>query len=79
MKDIELLALRHELEILRRYLPPPKLRATDRALLAAVACHLPRSSCRMLVVTRTLSCWHRALVRRKWRQPSPARMATALG
>ena len=59
-----------ELEVLRRQVARPRLRATDRALLAAAACHLPRSlrSAR-LVSPRTLLRWHRALVRRKWRQP----------
>jgi putative transposase len=71
VKDIELLVLRHELEILRRQVARPKLGAADRALLAAVACHLPRSSFGALVATpRTLFRWHRALVRRKWRQPA---------
>jgi putative transposase len=70
VKDIELLVLRHELEILCRQVARPKLGAADRAVLAAVACHLPRSSFGVLLVTpRTLFCWHRALVRRKWRQP----------
>ena len=70
VKDIELLVLRHELEVLRRQVARPKLRAADRALLAAAACHLPRSSRGARLVTpRTLLRWHRALVRRKWRQP----------
>jgi Homeodomain-like domain len=68
--DVELLVLRHELEILRRQVARPKLRARDRALLAGAACHLPRRSrCARLVTPRTLLRWHRALVRRKWRQP----------
>src|SRR6058998_3875702 len=55
VKDIELLVLRHELEILRRQVARPKLGAADRALLAAFACHLPRSSFGVLLVTpRTL-------------------------
>ena len=70
VKDVELLVLRHELEILRREVARPKLGTADRALLAAVACHLPRSSRGVLLVTpRTLLRWHQALVRRKWRQP----------
>jgi putative transposase len=74
MKDIELLVLRHELEIMRRQAARPKLKPTDRALLAAAACHLPRSSRGVLLVTpRTLLRWHQALVRRKWRQPTGRR------
>jgi len=69
VKDVELLVLRHELEILRRQIVRPELRMVDRALLAAAACHLPRSSRGALLVTpRTLLRWHRALVRRRWRQ-----------
>jgi putative transposase len=64
------MVLRHELEVLRRQVARPRLRAADRALLAAAACHLPRSSrAARLVSPRTLLRWHRALVRRKWRQP----------
>src|SRR5438876_2454790 len=71
VKDVELMVLRHELEILRRQFERPRLGAADRALLAAAAGHLPRSSQVPLLVTpRTLLRWHRALVRRKWRQPS---------
>jgi len=44
VKDIEPLVLRHELETLRRQVARPKLGAAVRALLAAVACRLPRSS-----------------------------------
>jgi putative transposase len=74
LKDVELLVLRHELEVLRRQAARPKLNAADRALLAAAARHLPISSRGVLLVTpRTLLRWHRALVRRKWRQPAARR------
>lgn len=67
MKGVELLVLRHELEVLRRQVAWPRLRAADRALLAAAAFHLPRSSQMVLVTPRTLLRWHQALVRWKWR------------
>src|SRR6266480_4379870 len=74
VKDVELLVLRHELELLRRQVARPELRPADRALLAAAACHLPRRARGARLVTpRTLLRWHGALVRRKWRQPSGRR------
>jgi putative transposase len=70
VKDVELLVLRHELEVLRRQVARPKLRAADRALLAAASCHLSRPSRGARLVTpRTLLRWHQRLVRRQWRQP----------
>ena len=71
VKDLELLVLRHELAVLRRQVARPKLGMADRALLAATAVHLARPQQGSLLVTsRTLLRWHRALVRRKWRRPS---------
>ncbi len=71
VKDMELLVLRHELAILRRQVGRPKLGMADRVLLVAAAVHLPRPRRTILFVSpRTLLCWHHAVVRRKWRQPS---------
>jgi transposase len=67
VKDVELLVLRHEVAVLRRQVARPRFGRADRALIAAAACHLPRSSRLSLLVTpRTLLRWHEALVRWKW-------------
>src|SRR2546425_12935399 len=65
--DLEILVLRHQLRILRRTSPRPRLTGLDRALLAALAGMLPRERWSSFVVSPgTLLRWHRELVRRKW-------------
>jgi transposase InsO family protein len=71
---VEILVLRHELEILRRRQPRPRLQAKDRALLAALSRLLPRERCSAFLVTPgTLLGWHRRMVARRWTYPHTAR------
>ena len=69
-KDLEILVLRHQLSVLRRQLPRPKLEPADRALLAAISRVLPKSrwSC-FFVQPETLLRWHRRLVAGAWTYP----------
>jgi transposase len=66
-KEVEILLLRHELQVLRRQVGRPRVRPVDRALLAALSVALPRERrCSFLVQPATLLRWHRELVRRRW-------------
>jgi putative transposase len=69
-KDLEILVLRHQLGVLRRQIPRPRLEPTDRALMAAVSRVLPRArwSC-FLVRPETLLRWHRRLIAGMWTYP----------
>jgi putative transposase len=69
-KELEILVLRHQLNVLRRQTPRPKLEPADRALLAAISRVLPRSrwTC-FLVRPETLLRWHRRLVAGAWTYP----------
>ena len=76
-KDLEILVLCHQLMVLRRQTPRPKLEPADRALLAllaAVSRALPRArwSC-FLVKPETLLRWHRRLVAGARGPTQPAR------
>jgi hypothetical protein len=64
-KDVEILALRHQLTVLHRQLGDqrPRLRPEDRALLAALLASLARATLR----------WHRDLVRRRHARASKHR------
>src|SRR5438876_4452202 len=65
-KELEILILRHELQVLRRQVGRPRLWSADRVLLAALNQLLPRKRRSFLVQPATLLRWHRELVRRRW-------------
>src|SRR5438876_713137 len=68
-KEVEILLLRHELQVLRRQVARPQLRPADRVVLAALGQALPRVRS-LLVQPATLLRWHRELVRRRWSYPA---------
>src|SRR6266511_6414954 len=58
-QDMEILVLGHQLLVLRRQVPRPRLEPADRALLGAISRAVPRTrwSC-FLVKPETLLRWH---------------------
>jgi transposase InsO family protein len=81
-KEIEILVLRHQLAVLRRRTPRPRMTWSDRAVIAALSRLLPvRRRIGILVAPATILRWHRQLVARRWiTQPTrPGRPAIPTG
>jgi putative transposase len=79
-KDVELLVLRHQVAVLRRQVPRPKVEPADRVVLASLSRLLPRSRRPIFFVTpATLLRWHRQLIARHWTYPhaTPGRPSVA--
>ena len=66
-KDLEIIALRHQLTVLRRQINRPAINDNDRTLLGAIAAALPRPNRKGWIVTPdTLLRWHRRRITKHW-------------
>jgi hypothetical protein len=63
-RDLEILALRHQVAVLRRQVKRPELLPADRMILAALGRGLRPG--RLMFSPATLLRWHQELVRKHW-------------
>jgi len=74
-KDLEIIVLRHQLQVLRRQIDRPTITDQDRTLLGAIAAALPRRLRQGWIVTPgTLLRWHRRRIARHWTHPPRRRL-----
>jgi putative transposase len=72
-KEIEIVVLRHQLQVLRRQVARRDLASHDRAFLAAASRVLPRTRWRSFFVRpETILSWHRKLIARRGTYPRRA-------
>jgi hypothetical protein len=65
--QVEVLALRRQVQVLERQIKRVHWTSGDRMVLAALRDRIPRSGwAALLVKPETVLGWHRAVVRRKW-------------
>jgi len=80
--EIEILVLRHQVTVLQRRTPRPRISWTDRAVIAVLARLLPAHRRRGFLITpATILRRHRQLVHRRWTTPytRPGRPAIPAG
>jgi hypothetical protein len=66
-REAEILVLRHQLAVLKRASPRPRIRRLDRMMIAAFARLIRRDRWSGFIVSpATILRWHRELVARKW-------------
>jgi hypothetical protein len=66
-KEIEILVLRHQLAVLQRRTPQPRMSWIDRAVIAALSRLLPiRRRLGLVVTPSTILRWHRQLIASRW-------------